>query len=368
MNLEFLEDYESIADMAKEWEELRSISNATVLNSHAVLCACLRHLPPGTDVRFLVMEQGGETEMIVPFAIFRHRVSGLAIRALSLAGSGRGMLGLYHSQPLVRDDAASLLPEMVEAITKLPWNTVRLTYLEPLPFVRRFLELLGSKSHIEPVAEVPCAVIDLSTTDKRDMIEGKFGKRLNRMIDELEENGRLVQRLVSSPEDAEESIGIYVEQHKRRWKKKGSSVFEDERLASFLKDLARTVTASGNGWINEVRIDGEVAGQQMMICEGRKAYAYRIGINESFAKFSPGHIVTACSIEALKAKGFEVLDLGPGEEWFKKRQGGTYQTLLNANARRGGLNLLANVSNMPGVNAIMDKLGFRSKMIKDVEG
>jgi CelD/BcsL family acetyltransferase involved in cellulose biosynthesis len=209
--------------------------------------------------------------------------------------------------------------------------------------------------------------LDLATVGKYNLIDDKFGKRLSRSMKDLESNGRLVQRMASNPEDAERSIGIYIEQHRRRWQKKGSSVFENPDIASFLTDLARTVTSGGNGWINEILIDGEVAGQQMIICEGKIAYAYRIGINEALAKFSPGHIVTACTIDALKAKGFELLDLGPGEEWFKRRQGSTYQTLLNAGARRGGVNALANFSNLPVISKVVSKLGIKNKMIKSIE-
>jgi CelD/BcsL family acetyltransferase involved in cellulose biosynthesis len=367
LNIQFVRDYDEITQLAKDWEELRLSCGASVLNSHAILCSCLRNLPPGADTHILKMEQGGETKIIAPFAIFRYRASGLTIRALSLAGDGRGMLGMYHSTPLVRDVPSNILPNMMDAVKKLPWNTLRFTYLEPTRFTAQMLDSFGKMSHSEPVTELPCAYIDLAKVDKHRLIDHKFGRRLNRMMEELEDNGRLVQRIMDSPEGAEKSIRVYIEQHKRRWKKKGSSIFENEHIASFLADLARTVTRNGNGWINEILIDGEVAGQQMIIYEGRTAYAYRIGINESFARYSPGHIVTACSVDVLKAKGYEILDLGPGEEWFKRRQGGTYQSLLNASARRGGLNVLANISNLPVVKGVMGRLGIRTRLIKSIE-
>jgi CelD/BcsL family acetyltransferase involved in cellulose biosynthesis len=364
MRVRIVSDLDEMKDLEEDWERIRKEAGAPVLNSFHIISCWLKHQDESCQPRILVMERGGMVHGIVPLTIFRYNTGRFPMRTLRLAGNGFKMPSLFHLQPMLKKEDNDSLDLAVKGMRKTHCQTLFMRYLEDVPAVQALLHRLSQSKMVSQQRSEICPLMQLNRDpSSRDETIWRSERRARSRLDK---EGRLSFHQVRTVEEAEKAMQIYVEQHIERWTNKGGSVMSDPATAQYLIQLGKTVVEKKQGFIFEALIDGEVAGQHLVFAEGKSAYMYRIGVNERYLSYSPGHLASAFSISQLRLKGFTSLDLGPGKEPYKMEMGALAEYVITANGLGPSMRFLSKVSKLPLVRNVVGRLGIQQTMLEEV--
>ena len=126
----------------------------------------------------------------------------------------------------------------------------------------------------------------------------------------------------------------------------------------------RATAEEGRGMVYEVWIDGTLASQMLCLDDGDLMRAYRVGMNNRFAEFSPGNLVAIYAMREAQEAGFVQFDFGAGPEEFKYRLGAKDVPLIRIQAKRGTVKAMAKISSLPGLKQLVDRSGARDQALK----
>jgi CelD/BcsL family acetyltransferase involved in cellulose biosynthesis len=119
-----------------------------------------------------------------------------------------------------------------------------------------------------------------------------------------------------SPEALATLLGWKSEQHRRT----GSlPVFEIPWVRDVLERVRETRSEELTGMLSSLYADGALVAANLGLRSGRLLHSWVFGFDMSWAKFSPGSILTIAMAEALPALGLEAYDFGKGPEPYKRR-------------------------------------------------
>ncbi len=364
MRQRIVSDLDELRDLEEDWESIRKEAGAPVINSFHIIGCWLRHQDQSCRPRILVMERAGKVESIVPLTIVRYKSGRFPMRTLRLAGNGHKMPCLWRLQPLIRKDDGESLDAAVAGIRHARCQTLYMRYMENVPVVQALLQRLSQSKMVSQQKSELCPVMQLSMDPKTR--DGTIWKSERRARSRLDKEGRLSFRQAKNADEAEKAMLTYVSQHIERWTAKGGSVMSDPDIAKYIVKLGRTVVEKNQGFIFEALIDGEVAGQHLVLAEGKSAHMYRIGVNERYLSYSPGHLISAYCINQFRLRGYTTLDLGPGREPYKMEMGALADYVVTANGLGPGLRLLSKASKLPVMRDIEGRLGVRKTMLNEV--
>jgi CelD/BcsL family acetyltransferase involved in cellulose biosynthesis len=364
MKKRIVSDLDGMRDLEEDWERIRHEAGASVLNSFPIVRCWLSHQDDSCQPRIIVNEGAGEVKSIVPLTVVRYKAGRFPMRTLRLAGNGLKMPSLFHLQPLIRKDDQESLAAAVGGIKQARCQTLFMRYMENVPTVQALLDRLSQRKLVSQQRSEVCPFLRISV----DPTAGSesIWQNVRKIRSKLEKQGRVSYHQIKTAEEAEAAMRVHVEQHIERWEGKGGSIMSDPSISGYFIDIGRTVVEKGLGFIFEARIDGEVAGQQLVFVEGDLAYGYRIGINERHKNSSPGHLVTSYTLTQLRAMGVTSFDLGPGNESYKTDMGAVEAYLITVDGLGPSLRLLSKASKLPLVRNIVGRLGIRQTMLDEV--
>jgi hypothetical protein len=137
---------------------------------------------------------------------------------------------------------------------------------------------------------------DAETYETR-AVAGKHRKELRRLLRRLGEMGKVEFTSLSPPgrgakEDQAELeawMDEFVNLEASGWKgREGTALGSRIPDATFFREMARGCHAAGRLSATALRLDGRALVMQILLRSGQGAFAFKIGYDESFARYSPG--------------------------------------------------------------------------------
>lgn len=143
---------------------------------------------------------------------------------------------------------------------------------------------------------------DAETYEAR-ALAGKHRKELRRQKRRLGEVGKLEFNTLgpdSSAGEAESWLQAFMSLEASGWKgREGTALGSRIPDALFFKEMSRDCHAAGKLAATAVRLDGRALVMQILLRCGAGAFAYKIGYDESFARYSPGVLLELDLVERV---------------------------------------------------------------------
>ncbi|MDD1747952.1 MAG: GNAT family N-acetyltransferase [Methanomassiliicoccales archaeon] len=355
---------EDLATLEDDWERLRLEGGASIFTSPLWTLTWLKHFQDQVSTRALVLREGGEMVGMAPLVTYRSTFAHYPVTYLCLAGNFGETTEFHDLQFLHSDDAKKAANDFIGGMKRIRWNLLQLRDLRWNAISQQLLAQAPVGWRCEDLVSKACPYVPLAPDRPiLDGFEAREGRKVMRVLASLEKEGRIELAVIRDGEGVARSIDTYIEQHKERWANKGGSIFHEPRQSGFLKDIGTRAADKGLLVAYEVRIDGEVAAQQLCIRDGSSLRMWKIGMNDKHRTFIPGYLSVYLVMTEAQREGFQVYDLGPGPEEYKHKVGGVDHYTHNIQGRRGSMMLLSKASHVPG----MRKLAHRALRSPDAE-
>ena len=367
MEHEILTSQDEIEGIEREWEILRKCCDASIYASHAWALEWLDKFGSHTQPNVVVLKENGRTCAIAPFIITEQKTAGIKIKKLSMIGNGTGTTELYDLSILWCGEAEKIADALAEIIDQLDWNVIQIHDIREDDVSTLLYEKISSLWDTDEIVKIPCPYVELdSISDALDNASSRTRRMIRKTLQPLEEDSRIRYRRVDIPEEVKEAAEFYALHHISRWEDKGGSIFSNEDIASFLKDITTYAANEGYGEVFEVWIDGTLASQMICFEDGDVMRAYRVGMQPRFSQLSPGNLVSYYAMsEALKS-GFTRFDFGAGSEEYKYRLGSKDRFLMRIQSKRGSMKTMSKLSSLPGVKYVLNKSGVKENALKAI--
>jgi Acetyltransferase (GNAT) domain len=133
-------------------------------------------------------------------------------------------------------------------------------------------------------------------------LAGKHRKEARRQRKRLSEMGRLEFVELTAGDDLEVWIAAFLEVEGGGWKgREGTSLGSKQPDTVFFREMATACREAGKLAITAIRLDGRPVAMQVMLLSGRGAFAFKLGYDEAFARFSPGVLLELDLVERVAA-------------------------------------------------------------------
>jgi CelD/BcsL family acetyltransferase involved in cellulose biosynthesis len=347
---------EDLAHLEGEWERLRLRNRASIFTSPLWTLTWLKHFQGQVSTRALLLREGEELVGMAPLVTYRSTFMHYPVTYLCLAGNVGETTEYHDLQFLHRDDAKRAAGDFIGGIKRIRWNLLQLRDLRWNAISQEIFAHSPPGWQCEDMVSKACPYVPLAP--ERSILEGfevREGRKVKRILASLEKDGRIELVTIREAEGVARSIDTYIDQHKERWAGKGGSIFHDPRQSGFLKEIGAKAADRGLLVAYEVRIDGEVAAQQLCIRDGDSLRMWKIGMNDRHKTLIPGYLSLLLVMAEAQRDGFREYDLGPGPEEYKHKVGGVDHYTHNIQGRRGSMMLLSKASHLPGVRDLAGK-------------
>lgn len=312
-----------LASLESEWDAL-AVANRLPLMSPACVMAWWRHLaPPSAEPRVVAVRDGEELVGLAPFYVdLGRRGGGLGLRlpGIELAGRlaplstprqqqpvaealGRALAGFTPGPDLVTLEGMPLSSDWAAALREDWPGRLR-------PAVRRYL-VFGS-----PTVSLNAGSYDAWLTAKSANFRGEM-RRLQRRFIAAGGTMRL-----STPKTLRSDIEVFVRLHASRWEGRGSSNFVrlGANLNAVLNDIGETLLSQdGRFRLQLLEVDDEPISAQLFLAVDDYVLYVNGGWDERFARLKPSMLGILAVIEDAFERGQDVVDLGLGEQHYKRR-------------------------------------------------
>jgi CelD/BcsL family acetyltransferase involved in cellulose biosynthesis len=341
---------EDLLQLEEEWEALRLENGASVFTSPLWTSIWMKHFHDRASLKALVLWRGEEMTGLAPLVTYRSSFKGYPMTYLCLVGNFAETSEYHDLQFLHGKDVKAASRGLVAGMKGLRWNMLQLRDMRWNSISQEVYAQASALWQCEAMVSKACPFVPLDASKHvLDGFELRSGRKVRRLVESLEREDRIEFAAIARPEDVARSIDTYIEQHKERWANKGGSIFHDPRQSGFLKEVASKGAEKGTVVIYEVRIDGEVASQQVCIRDGVSLRMWKIGMNDKFRAMMPGYLSVYHGLTEAQREGFREYDLGPGPEQYKTKVGGVPRFTYNIQGKRGMADLLSKASHLPGL-------------------
>ncbi|MEM0449190.1 MAG: GNAT family N-acetyltransferase [Methanomassiliicoccales archaeon] len=357
LRLEVITAIDDLKGLGQDWDVLQRASGTSVFTSHLWTLTWFEHFWGLASPRVLAFYQKDELKGVAPLALYRTKLSRFTLSYLCLAGNV-GETTEYHDLGFPFSlDTGEAAEALLRGMRRLRWDMLQLRDLRCDALTKALFQRMGKDWAAEMNDSKPCPYVTLNKGKEiLENFEPRSAKKVQRILDSLENEGRICFRTRRSPDSLAQAVDVYVEQHKRRWAAKGGSIFNDPRQASFLKDISTRSAEKGEMLVYEVLIDGNVAAQQFCILERDVVRLFKIGMNDDYRPYAPGYLSVYYAMKETQEEGYAEYDLGPGPEEYKYKVGGVDRWTCNIHGKRGVALLGSNLAKLPGLRGWSSKL------------
>lgn len=359
---------EELGDLENEWEALREECGGSIFMSFCLgKLWCEVH--KGVNPRILVVRDGRDPVGLAPMVSYKSRAEIIPLRALTFVGGRSGKLR-YHHVGVLADPGRPDVPERIASeVQKADWDILRMRYMSDSDVTKMLASLMcndGTCWEYPPTPNIICSIPETGN------VICNFGSRTRKNVRQkmrrLEKDTAVQFRAVSA-DGVERAVDLYAQQHIKRWRRKGGSLFGDPENVLFLRKMVSISIAEGFGYMNELLIDGRVAAQEFGLIDHDIARLYRGGMDDDFAQYSPGILLMCYLMEYLREKGIHEIDMGRGREEYKIHLGGQVRHLPGLYGRRGLASLLFRLDNTAPVKKLAAVCGrLRIERTKPAQG
>jgi hypothetical protein len=123
----------------------------------------------------------------------------------------------------------------------------------------------------------------------RDALGSKKLKELRRQRNRLAEHGAVRFEVARAPADVASAVEIFLNLEASGWKaKRGTALMQDEGDASFVRRAAKALAETGQCEIVTLRAGDTPVAAAIVLRHLDRAFYFKLGVDERFAKLSPG--------------------------------------------------------------------------------
>jgi CelD/BcsL family acetyltransferase involved in cellulose biosynthesis len=189
-----------------------------------------------------------------------------------------------------------------------------------------------------PYLELPASWDDFLSGLGRNLRQnlGRYGRKLDR-----EAGARVVERLVSEPDEAESTLLDLAELHRRsRAAGSDTTAFHDDGMVEFHRRVAFRFAAEGKLRMHRLDVGDRAAAIIYCFRHGDVVSFYQTGYDPELGRYGPGRRIMAVAIRSAIEEGAAEFDFLRGDEPHKNRWGGAVrydQRLVVPSGVRGRL-------------------------------
>lgn len=334
--------------LAAAWDDLvlRSTwASPTIL--HGYQEAWWRHQGRACRRETISAWRGGRLVGLLPLAVQQ----GPAFRAGRVPGQGWGLHDGVVVDPAAGDDVArALLAAVAELdVDYLCWHGLR----DGAPAERAYrgqggLRITGR--HAAPVLEIDGPIEDVLRRRPGRKVMAEVARRGRR----LAELGVVTIETADTTETVAAAIPVMFDLHARRWTsldergRVDRSPLRSELGRAMVRDTLLAIAPTGVVRLLILRIDDRPLAFRLAYQMGGWLVCDRHGFDPEFAKQGPGLQVIVAAIRAAAAEGVTSVNLGQGDDPYKRhfvdRDAAVHQAAIGVNGRRGRLAAATSVS------------------------
>jgi len=320
--IEMLDRREVLA-LGDEWRDLRRESSATSpFTTWAWTRAWLETEGADADLVVAVARdpESGHLVGIAPMYVARVRRGGIAIRELRMLGSG--ITAPDHLDLIIRHD---VLPGVAQAL----WATVvsvRRWHITNLDGVVAGGHLAGValRRRDDAATELPCPYLPL--VGGWDVVAERFSTNLRKNLErygrKLDRDADVTERMVSNPDDLDDTFDHLVRLHQAVRTSSGDpGVFARPETEQFLRTAAHNFLDAGRLRLWRLDVSGTPIAVIMCIRSGPSVAFYTTGYDSDWKKYGPGRRIMARAIRAAIDEGATQFDFLRGDEPYKREWG-----------------------------------------------
>jgi len=355
---------EEMDDHIEQWEALRGRAGGNAYSCCQLSKVWLETFQASASPRLVLVEDQGDLVGIAPLATSDFRMKGLALKTLSLVGGIPQCLRLVTNSIMYEPGRKDVLERMIAEMKRLKWSILWTQNMEDTADIRTYIGAAHDSWNAED--QTPNVNLTLPIRQEGDITEtfSKHARRtLGKTLRMIEREGHHLSFRKVPSEDMKKAVEVYAEQHIQRWCTRGGSSFLRPRNCEFLAKASTIAHDGCEGFAYESILDGEVAGQLFGFLDGSNAYMYRLGMNDSLMRFSPGWLVTYHALNDLRERGTTFTVWGGGEQRYKYEMGCQKSMLVGIQATRGAASMMSNLLRSRPVQKLNDRFGLQRKVL-----
>ncbi|MDB5513041.1 MAG: hypothetical protein JWR08_2524 [Enterovirga sp.] len=203
------------------------------------------------------------------------------------------------STPLLDpDDPSSTLREMLQVLAQHGYCGISLPFLHPAGPVAAALDEVCSRDGliVETLGAHRRAMLrsDLGPEEYlRATLESRRRKEFDRQRRRLADEGTLVFSVLTTPFEVAAALESFFVLEDAGWKgRAGTALARAPGAAAFFRIAAADLAAAGRFRVGTLTLDGRVIAAGLVGIAGRRAFYLKTAYDESFARFSPGLLLT----------------------------------------------------------------------------
>lgn len=333
-SVEVIDTLEGFERLEPEWAELIAASDSeSVFLTWDWLNAWWRLFSEGRRLWLLTVRTGGRLAGLAPLS---SASGGSFIPGLTVAEFlGTGSVGSEYLDLITRRGFES---SVSEALAHWLARTNRVVLClrgiarqgsQAERFARR-LQARGWTVDMSP--DGVCPYLRLAGRSWDDVLASfgpKHRKNVRRGIRNLSHAFDMSFKEATSDSERATALDALINLHNARWHDRGgSTALHSSSLRAFHRDVTRRLQA--RGWLRlfVLRLNGAAAACLYGIHYGRTFFFYQSGFDERLARYSPGLVTLALSIERAVRDGAEEFDLLHGDEDYKRHWTSTTHELM----------------------------------------
>jgi len=125
-------------------------------------------------------------------------------------------------------------------------------------------------------------------------------KELRRHWRRLSETGAVLFTVAKEPAAVAAALDDFFALEAAGWKgRAGTASADHDELRSFTRAAVIGLAAEGKAWLNRILVDGSAIAAAIVLRSGRQAWFWKIAFDESFARFSPGVMLSVALTDEL---------------------------------------------------------------------
>ena len=310
--------------MAPIWNRLLEDcpGQSSMYLTHEWLATWWKHFGKERRLNLLLFEREGRVIAIVPLARNEYRIGPFKLDALeSITWTSCNYVGLILAEHL--DEVMVVLLDYlkknlrgVTLILRLSLITEESQFLRALKSNMAQTEGLIFKDIVRTLA--PYLELPSSCKEYLDSLRKNRRKLLNRMLNGLKRNNRIVELRQCNADSLEEDLRRFFDLHQERWQSVGlRGSFADPRYREFQREVAWKFL--NRGWLNlsTLTIDGDAASVKFGCIYNHKFYAITTGRNIRYLNYNVGHLHIFEAIKYAISRGLREYDFMQGDEPYK---------------------------------------------------
>lgn len=318
MDIREINTYEQFISLQDQWNDLLQVSNHTIFSTWEWLDLWWRHFGKNKNLAILLAEKNNDVIGIAPLMYSVETMFKIRRKVIEFIG---GQHPIY-SNFIISGSHNECIEHFFSYLNSLPkkWNSAELINISKDPKSLRGLNQVVSK--IMPDHTCLCVKLPNSNDSFINSIKRKDRKEFRRNLRKIRKDGlqlNLVECLTQK--DVTDTMNTLFSLDKKRWKnaENFSGKCSDRNCRNFYVDVAKSFFEKGWLGLYTLELSGTPVASLFGFRYNSKFYAYIMGMDPMYRKYSVGNLLFLKVMEDCIQKGLNEFDFMAGTDNYKNQ-------------------------------------------------